>query len=401
MAEQTMTSRERMLAALRCQQPDHVPMSPFIHQGPLRLEPLYWRNQFQRAEVMLEMGLDPTIDIWLPDPQPHPDVAIKTWREQKEGKTYITKEYHTPAGVLRQTVHESDDWCDPDHGPWQPTIFGIEHRNGFGVELFDDHNVSRRTEPWVKGPEDLDKLRYIIRPMSGWQLDEWRMDVERALDFAHKHHLMTYVRRSIVGDAFQWFCDIPWFLMQLYDDPEFVKEFLDIFHQWQLASLDEVLQFDVDCVQYRGWYEISTYWGPRGFENFLVPIIEEETQKVHDAGPLVAFLLPEGAGVYADILARMSFDCLYYVDPKMLHAGNLQDLFDAIGDSKSFWGGVNAEVTLLSEDPDRIDAAVKEAIEILGQNGGLILGAGLFVAISNQSILYMIDSWRKYRDMYS
>ena len=401
MAQQAMTSRERMLAALRCEQPDHVPMSPYMYQGPWRREPLYWRNQFERAQMMLEMELDPTIDIWLPDPQPHHDVEIKTWREQKDGKTYLTKEYHTPAGTLRQTVHETNDWCHPDHGPWQPTIFGIEHRRGFGMHLFDDHNVSRRTEPWVKGPEDLDKLRYIIRPLDGYELDEWRMDVERALDFARDHHLMTYVRRSIVGDAFQWFCDIPWFLMQLYDDPEFVKEFLDIFHRWQLASLDEVLQFDVDCVQYRGWYEISTYWGPRGFENFLVPIIEEETQKVHDAGVLVSYLLPEGAGVYADILAKMSFDCLYYVDPLMLHAGDLDDLFDAIGDSKSFWGGVNAEITLQSEDPDRIDAEVKRAIEALGKNGGLILGAGLFLTVSNQSILYMIDSWRKYKDMYS
>ena len=400
MAQQTMTSRERMLAALRCEQPDYIPISPYINQGPWRLEPLYWRDQFERAEVMLEMGLDPTIDIWLPDPQPHPEVEINTWREKRDDRIYLTKEYHTPAGVLRQTVHETDDWCDPEHAPWQRTIFGGEDRDGFGMHLFDDHNVSRRTEPWVKGPEDLDKLRYLIRPLAGYELDEWRMDVERALDFARKQHLMTYVRRSIVGDAFQWFCDIPWFLIQLYDDPEFVREFLDIFHRWQLASLDEVLQFDVDCVQYRGWYEIPTYWGPRGFEKFLVPIIEEQTQKVHDAGSLVAFLLPEGAGIYADILAKMSFDCLYYLDPLMLHAGDLDNLFDAIGDRKSFWGGVNAEITLLSEDPGHIDAAVKEAIETLAKNGGLILGAGLFSAISNQSVLYMIDSWRKYKDIY-
>jgi len=115
----------------------------------------------------------------------------------------------------------------------------------------------------------------------------------------------------------------------------------------------------------------------------------------------VAFLLPEGAGIYADILANKSFDCLYYVDPKMLHAGDLDDLFEAIGGSKSFWGGVNAEVTLLSEDPDRIDAAVKDAIIALGANGGLILGASALRHVGQRSILYMIDSWRKYKNMYS
>jgi len=34
MALSTMTSRERMLAALTRQGPDHVPFSPYIGQGP-------------------------------------------------------------------------------------------------------------------------------------------------------------------------------------------------------------------------------------------------------------------------------------------------------------------------------------------------------------------------------
>jgi len=59
-AKQIMTSRERMLASIQRRQPDHIPLSLIIAQGPWFKEPLYWRNQFERAEVMLEMGLDPT-----------------------------------------------------------------------------------------------------------------------------------------------------------------------------------------------------------------------------------------------------------------------------------------------------------------------------------------------------
>jgi len=134
---ETMSSRERMLAALRRRPHDHVPFSSYISQGPWYKEPLYWRDQFERALRLREMDLDPIIDIWLPDVRPHPDVEIKTWREKKGDETRITKEFHTPAGVLRQVVRKTGDWCGPRHGPWIPTTFGIEKRDGFGLHLFE------------------------------------------------------------------------------------------------------------------------------------------------------------------------------------------------------------------------------------------------------------------------
>ena len=53
-----LSSRERMLAALTRQSPDHVPFSPYIGNGPWFKEPMFWHDQFQRAERMLELGMD-------------------------------------------------------------------------------------------------------------------------------------------------------------------------------------------------------------------------------------------------------------------------------------------------------------------------------------------------------
>ncbi len=397
MSKSKMSSRERMLAALRRQGPDYVPCSPFITQGPWWEKPLFWRDQLERTVRMLELELDPVIDIWFPDPQPHPDVAIKTWRDLSGDEPLLTKEYHTPAGVLRQVVRETPDWCDVLHTPWIPTTFGTERRTQFNMDLFDDWNVSRRVEPWVKGPEDLEKLRYIIRLPDGHQLDEWRMDTERAMDFAAKHDVLTMARRTIVGDAFQWFCDINDFLIRLTDSPEFVGEFLGIFQEWALGLTKLALEAGVDVVQRRGWYEIPTYWGPHFFDQYIVPLMEEETRLVHEAGKLHCYLLPEGHGVYTSILKNMGLDNLLGVDPRMMHTGDLKSFYTEVGASKSFWGGVNAEVTLETEDPLQIEAAVREAIELLGANGGFILGAFLFQQITRKSILYLIDAWKKHR----
>jgi hypothetical protein len=390
-----MSSRQRMLAAIRREGPEHVPLSPYLPQGPILAEPLFWHDQIERTQRMLALGLDPVIDIWLPDPQPHPDVRVKTWREKKGRETLITKEYHTPAGVLRQVVRETDDWCHYLHVPWVPTIWGIEKRQHFGVELFDDWNIPRRIEPWVKGREDLDKLRYLIRPAEGHALDQWRIDAEQILEYAERFDVLTLVRRTIVGDAFQWFCDIRWFLTQLYDDPHFVSEFLGIFHDWAKKLLELVLDLPVDVIRYRGWYETPTFWGPRFWNQYIRPCIQEQAQLIKSAGKLVSYLLPEGHGAYCEGLKDLQVDVLQGIDPKMLQGGSLESLFERLGDAKAFWGGVNAERTLQSGDYETIEEEVRRTIEVLGGHGGLILSAFVFPATPMRGVLHMIDAWKR------
>ena len=394
--DNTMSSRERMIAALTRQGPDHIPFSTFIAQGPWWDPPLRWRGQFDRARRMLELGLDPTIDIWLPDPQPHPDVEIKTWRDTSGEEPLLTKEYHPPAGVLRHTVRETADWIDDQHAHWVPTTFGFENRNHYNLDLFDDWNVSRRIEPLVKGPGDIEKLRYILCVPEGYVLDEWRMDTARAIAFARQHDLLVTARRTIVGDGFLWFCDSEDFMVWSIESPEFVKEFFGVFQEWALGLTELALEAGVDLVQRRGWYEVPTYWGPERYREYLAPLVEEETDLVHRAGKLHCYLLPEGQGDYAPILKDMGLDAIMGIDPRMIGRGDMAWLAEELGATKSFWGGVDAELTLESEDPTAIEDAVRSAITTLGHQGGLVLGALIFQNISAKSILYMIDAWRKH-----
>ena len=84
-----MTSRERYMAAFRHEEADRVPI--FIDGVPNAFftEQVRWYNQFERAQVMQELGCDPMINIWLPTPAVSDEVEIRTWREKKEGKIYF------------------------------------------------------------------------------------------------------------------------------------------------------------------------------------------------------------------------------------------------------------------------------------------------------------------------
>lgn len=413
-----MSSRERMLAVIERQGPDHVPFSPYLCQGPWHPEPFCWGNQIERAQRMLELGLDPTIDIWLPYPEPGAEVEIRTCRDTSGPEVLLTKGYHTPAGVLRQVVRETPGWCDARRTPWNPTTFGTERCDNYNMQLIDYWNVPRRTEPWVKGAEDLEKLKYVIQPPRGHLLDEWRMDAQRVMEVARKLDVVTQARRTIVGDAFLWFCDHTAWNLWMFDEPELVREFIGIFQKWAMELTALALDLGVDIVQRRGWYESPDFYGPKFWKEYLSPGIQEETELVHRAGKRHCYLLPSGQGTYASFLKEMDVDVLLGIDPPLLYGeikdpnysygdtsqlqgSNLKMLFDQLGDRKSFWGGVNAEGVLDSEDPALIDKSVKDAVEGLGGNGGLILGAWVLQETTPKSIDLMIEAWKKYRTMYS
>jgi hypothetical protein len=339
---------------------------------------VHWLNQFERAECLTGLGCDPMINIWLPTPEPSNEVDIKVLREKKDGKIFLTKEFHTPAGVLKQTLHETEDWCDYEHVYWVQQTLGSGDRQDFGMHVFDDWNVSRRTEPWVKGREDLEKLKYVLKKPADWKLEEWRHDTQRAIEYAKKHGLLTCVRRTIVSDANQWFCDIPWFMMQLYDDPGFVEEFLAIFEDVARWQAELVLEMKPDLFQRRGWYDIPDFWGGSHYEKYILPSINREADRVHEAGCIHAYLLTEGWGAYLKTFKKLKTDLMWGLDPYMCRA-DLHEIKKGIGGKKTILGGVSFERDLLMSTPEDAKKAISRVIGEMAPGGGFILAvAGTF-----------------------
>ena len=369
-----------------------MPIFLDVHPPCFFTEQVKWYTQFERAEVMLDLGCDPMINIWLPDAVVDPEVTIKTWREKRSDGIYLGKEFHTPKGILRTVVEETPDWCDYQHGLWVQRTLGSGMREDYGIHVYDDWAISRRIEPWVKGREDLAKLPYIQQKPVQWQLDEWRHDAERAMEFAQKHDLLTMVRRTITNDATMWFCDIPWFMMQLYDDVEFVQEFLKIFEEVALWQTELALQLKPDVLQHRGWYDGPNFWGGEHFERHVVPFLQKQAQMVHEAGALHCYLLTQGWGSYLDTFQQLKTDILWGADPMQLGVG-LAELKQRIGAQQVILGGISSEAHLTRGSEEQTRAATRAAIRALAPGGGFILASGSSVWSQNkwQNIAAMVD----------
>lgn len=401
----TMISKERMLAAIKRQPTDHIPLGQLFHSNILGTPPdKKWRNQFERSKIMKEIGIDPVIDIWLPTPVPPPDVKVRHWNENDPASPYplLCAEYETPAGKLVEKVVKTPDWYHPTHyqflNDWEGNVY--RSKDQFDkIDMLDDWFTRRFKVPLVRGSGDLDAFEYILKVPSGKAKDDWIRNAIVAKDIAEDLGLITQARRVALGDWFMWVCLIEDFCCAMVQDPCYVKRFYGIIHKYNLDIIDLVLEVEPDLIQYRGWYDTPDYWGKERHKEILVPGIQELAKKVHNGNSLFCYLLPEGYTHYKETLSELDVDVFLGLEPMAARKSeNLAAVKEAIGRNSCIWGGVNACVTVGMGSDEEIDNAVKTAIETLGPQG-FILNASIYFYDDDAAwdrIMKFFECWRKY-----
>ena len=393
-----MNSKERTLAALRCEEPDHVPlcldMHPSYRTGPLANA----RTQFDVLDVLAPLGLDQTVDLWMPIQAPHPDVTVTYERRRDpDGDGYVRcKRYETPAGRLQQVVRETEDWNSPEHGLFSRSTCGDRAARTGDLEMLDDYNAPRSKEFLIKSEEDLDRMAYLFQPLTGDALAAWREEALFAKAEAEKRGLAIHARRTFAGSAVLWLCDPQDFLCSIASDPGYVARFLRIIQDWQNWALGVVLDVGVDVVSRFGLYDGPSYWGRKYFDAFLKPLVEEETKIVHQAGALHAQGQSEGITAYTDSFKDMELDILMGVDEVQAH-DDFCRLKETFGGRKALWGGINSDVTLGEGGEKDIERAVDRAMDVLAPGGGFLLWPvwSVYHQVPWSKIETLINAWKR------
>ncbi len=385
-----LSSRERMLAALRCQKPDHIPLmfNVFGFQPPPHLA---WTNQGEQAQRWLSLGVDATLQISVPHVF-HPDVQVREWVEQLPGERWplMIKEYHTPAGVLRQEVYRTDDWISAD---WPS-----HSRLDSGVELFDDYNVVRSRKYLIENEQDLAKLKYLLHPLPDDEVSAFRQSAFALAQSAAELQVILEGNESKGTDAITWLCGVDGMLFMALDQPDLFTALCDLIQDWDRRNLEILLDTPVDLVNRRGWYEGAAFWSPALFRRFFAPRIQALTDLVHQADRLMAYKLTTGFMPLLDTLSAIGYDAHYYIDPLMGGAGvDLALVKLKFGVRTAVIGGVNSPVTLERGSRAEIREAVYEAVRVLGSGGGFILTPVDCLAASTpwKNVEILIEAWRE------
>jgi Uroporphyrinogen decarboxylase (URO-D) len=410
-----MNSRERLLAAIRHEQPDHVPLycqcfgftapphlrwqragrevphwysmrHEHIHTWP---EPWTVEDDFERVRRWLSLGVDDVLEISPPWGM-HPEVRIRDWQESptaSERYGLLCREYETPAGPLRHVVRRTDEQMDPG---WVV--------QGDQVALFEDLNIPRGVRHAVAGPEDLPKLRYLLQDPSPCQLAAYRERMAQVRRFAQEQGVLVLGWSAFGMDAVTWLCGVERTVTAALTEPEFFQELIDLVYDFDRRRTEMMLEIGgAEVVVERGWYSSTSFWSPTLFRRFLTPGIRRLADLTHQAGALFAYAMTTGALAMADHLLSANVDLLLYVDPTQ-ETRELAAVKDKFQGRLAVAGGISSAVTLYGGSREEIRQAVDAAVQQLGPRGFILAPvSSLTPDIPWSGVEAMIEAWREVR----
>lgn len=390
-----LTSRERMLRALRHQRPDHIPCC-FMSFTALRQR--CHEDMFELVKAERALGLDSFLFIPVaPRPQrpDHPDlrglpvrfdpsVETREWCEGGRGSGAILhKEYTTPGGTLRTSVRVSDDWPHGNHVPF-----------------VDDYQVPRAVKPLVTERDELKALRYLLTSPSAEDVEQFRLEAQRARQFAAEQGVLLAGGWGIGLDMASWLCGFHNIALLIHDQPSMVAELLEMIHAWNLIRMRVVLSAPVDLYIKRAWYEGCDFVIPKFFKEVMLPLLKQEVALAHARDALFGYICSSGTLPMLELYLEAGIDTLIGVDPIQGTYTNLELMRKKAGNRICLWGGVSGAVTVEMGSEEKVRAAVRQAVRVLGPND-FILSPVDNITIDAprtwKNLDVFIDEWRRLR----
>jgi uroporphyrinogen decarboxylase len=353
MSRAEMTSRERILATIRHEEPDRVPISPRVS--------VWVTSVYGDATLARQMQVFPHMDFMhiIGEPVANyvygtqeeydlPDVEVDLSRRD-EGDCYILERtFHTPAG----------DISDVTRVPPAGREYGVSPN-------------PVRIEHLVKSSDDLPALQYILPPIP--ETSTAHRPAEEVL--GDRGVVMVCIRSAVdhnAGDA----RGMENLMMDYHTDRALFDAILDIFHQRSLAKAKACLEGGVEFIFGSHYYNsLSSGWSPAIFEEVFVPQIREHVELAHSYDALYDYY---DDGVLMDsmeLIASTGIDVLETCTPPPVGDFDLAEAKRTIGDEVTLKGYVDLLYVLKHGTPDLVEETVREAMEIAKPGGGFIIGS--------------------------
>jgi uroporphyrinogen-III decarboxylase len=386
-----MNSRERMLAALNCEEPDHPPCS-FMLFGALKSRSRDYTNFIHQQ---LALGLDAFVQIPPRPPlvvndhfnlhglpvQYDPQVRISEWIKQIAGEeqSILVKEYATPAGTLRAEVRQTGDW-----------------RWGNHVPFLDDYIVPRSRKFLVTEPGDLEALRFLLVPPTQQEISAFQAESETAIALARHEELLLAGGWGVGADLIGWICGLDQMIYLPYDNPKFFQELIDLITAWNRSRMEVVLAAGIDLYIKRAWYENLDFFTPTSWRKYIYPVLKAEADLAHSKGALFGYLITASCMPLLEGYAEAGIDVLIGVDP---HRWDLEIAKNRVGGQICLWGGVNGHLTVEMGNQAEVRNEVRWAMQVLAPGGGFILSPVDNVRentpLAMENVQALIAEWRR------
>ena len=346
-----MTGRERLMAAVRHEEPDRVPICPRLQWTWLdpdrrhRLQELY-------APVIDPMEIfgctTPIYAMQYPEQYALPEVRVEQRRYEQDEYQVVERTFHTPAGSL------SDRTKIPPSG----REYGMAPN-------------PMKTEYLVKGPDDLPALRYLLPEVKG----DYSAAARRKEELGDRGVVMVNVYSELchqAGDV----RDMQDLMMDYYLDRPFFDELLGLFQERTMAEARAALEAGVEWIFMNSYYNsLSAGWSPAIFQEVFVPSIRAVADLAHSYGGYVDYYDDGKLAESMALIAAAGVDVLETCTPPPICDFDLRWAKDNIGDQVALKGYVDLIYVVKMGTPELVERTVAEAMEIAKPGGGFIIGS--------------------------
>jgi len=348
-----VNSRQRILAALRCQVPDRVPVCEYLFSPKLQKEILGYTTELYDGESQLKMAQKLGLDcVWIPI----------------NGFCGMEETPHTAGSKY------SDEWA----------VTYI--KNGWPIMVQTEVPIKTRSD-W-----------------SNYDMPEpdapYRTNMIRDAVKANESNIAINVGFLGPFTMMYWYLmDLETLAVTIYDDPDLVREMCDAYTQWviQCAKL-AVGEGEIDC------FNISDDWGGtrsllfspkdlrgfflkpfgdivRGLQAFGKPVIMHNDGRIWD---VLDDLVDTGINAYHPVERGAGMD-LKTIKEK--YAGRICPI-----------GNVNNKTTLVEGTPADVEREVIECLKAAAPGGGYILASdhSFHDDIPVENVYAMIEAVKKF-----
>jgi hypothetical protein len=363
-----MTSRERILTALRRGQPDRVPMPlrmwKFLRKHCADEPDMLERHLKAQEEFGIDIwhyGLQPLLPCFSPMGKPwRADIEVDLHHEIRNGRNYWERTIHTPDG----TLHDSK----------QALI--LKEGSGTGPEV---------VEPLIKDlKRDLPLIRYM-------QADpEWLNVTGTPEDITTRPGGPTVADAKALeqrlGDrgviAVSLYSPIDCrdvmkpadFLMLYYDDREAFKEIVAIGAEAMMNETRVILEAGFEVLQTWWFYTSpSAGWSPTIYEEVFLPHLIRHVELVHSHNGIYIYYDDGKMDQFIDMYASAGIDCLMTLAPPPLGDADPARVKQDYGSRVALMGGIDAVNEVYMSNPKAIRDMVRQRMEVYKPGGGYIM----------------------------
>ncbi len=367
-----MTTRERLLTALRRGTPDRVPCFP----DNVRWLRYHYRCTCPRHQLLMaeRFGFDAMLNygqyIWnsltndycyAPGGQyassplglygDLPDVDVTLRIENTPEHVWYHRTFQTPAGSLNDVIQ----WSRPDMG-------------------FGDGPNPHRVEPLVKTEADLDALQYLFPPPRR----EVLADLSLLLDWVGERALVAACDNTHIGSWGPEVLGVEDRLVCSITSPRLLHRVCRITQDVHLRNLRAMLERGVPVV-FDSWFQsgLSVGWSPKAFREFFLPLVKETADLVHAFGAIFAYYDAGRMMPIIPMLVEAGVDVLCGLQPPPVGDVVLGDLKRQYGDRVAFMGGVDPCYVFDRGNPEKVRETVRRTLAEGAPGGGFVIGTAL------------------------